>query len=140
MPCEIKIIHTVDERLLELLHHFVHSQARIEQKVDKLMGLAEDNAAAMAKIDAATTKIASNVQIIADTDQKISDEMDAFLAGVTPGATLTQEQVDAAKALSDRLQASSDALDAQVPVLQAIAAKGNTNPVPVPVPDAPPAP
>jgi hypothetical protein len=41
------------------------------------------------------------------------------------------------QALSDASQASSDALDAQVPVLAAIATKGAATPVPVPVPEPP---
>lgn len=89
------------------------------------------------KIDAATTKIATNVQSIADIDQKISDEIDAFLAATPPGTVLTDAQVEKIQSFADRLQASSDASDAQVAVLQAIAAKGAGNPVPVPVPPPP---
>ena len=101
-----------------------------------LMAIADIDAA-LAKIDAATTKTAANIQIVADTDQKISDEIDAFLAAAPPGTVITDAQVASLQALGDRVQASSDALDAQVPVLQAIAAKGAANPVPVPVPPAP---
>jgi len=107
---------------------------RLEDKVDKLiMGQAEIEAA-LAKIDAATNKLATNVQAIADTDQKISDEIDAFLANVPVGTVLTDAQAAKLQSLADLAQTTSDASDAQVAVLQAIAAKGAVNPVPIPVP------
>lgn len=117
---------------------------------------------ALAKIDAATTKTATNVQTISDTVsaeavavQTIGTEVDALqkaLANALANGTgVTQALVDQAAAVSTKAQASSDALDATVkplqdliPVLQGIAAKGVVNgavaePVPVPVPPAPPA-
>ena len=110
---------------------------RIEQKVDKIMATQAEIEAALAKVDAATNKLASNVQLIADTDQKISDEIDAFLKAAPVGTVITDAQAAQLQAIADRAQATSDASDAQVAVLQAIAAKGAGNPVPVPVP-APP--
>lgn len=89
--------------------------------------------ALLMKIDGATNKLATNVQIIADTDQTISDEIDAFLAGTRPGTVFTDAQAAQLQGLADRLQSSSDAADAQVVVLKAIAAKGAVNPVPLPV-------
>lgn len=88
------------------------------------------------KIDTTTNKTAANVQTIADVDQKISDEIDAFLAAVPVGTVLTDAMAAQLQALADRAQATSDASDAQVAVLQAIAAKGA--PV-VPPPPPPPA-
>jgi hypothetical protein len=76
------------------------------------------------KIDGVTNKTAANVQTIADVDQKISDEIDAFLAAVPAGTVLTDANVAQLQAIADRAQATSDASDAQVAVLQAIAAKG----------------
>jgi folate-dependent phosphoribosylglycinamide formyltransferase PurN len=87
------------------------------------------------KVDATTSKIGSNVQTIADVDQKISDEIDAFLAANPAGTVLTDAMVTQLQAHADTLQKSSDASDAQVAVLQAIAAKGA--PV-VPPPPPPP--
>lgn len=93
---------------------------------------------ALSKIDAATTKIGANIQTVADTDQKISDEIDALqsalAAALANGTGVTQDLVDQAAAVSAKAQASSDALDALVPVLEGIAAKGVVNLVPVPVP------
>lgn len=86
------------------------------------------------KVDATTNKIASNITVIANVDQQISDEMDALIAKIGSGAT-PADVTAALQGLADRLQASSDASDAQVAVLQGIAAKG----APV-VPEPPPAP
>jgi uncharacterized phage infection (PIP) family protein YhgE len=106
---------------------------------------------ALAAIDAATTKIAANVEVQAtalqtqaNTIQTISDEMDALELALK-NAGVPQELIDQANGLASKTQAASDAMDtqvtalqAQVPVLQAIAAKGATNPVPVPVPEPAP--
>ncbi len=103
----------------------------------RIMAGQEQLAAALGKIDTATTKIAENISIIAETDKKISDEIDAFLAANPVGTVMTDAQVEQLGALAERAQAASDASSAQVEVLKAIATKGETNPVPVPVP-APP--
>lgn len=96
-----------------------------QQEMDALLG----------KIDTTTNKLATNIQTIADVDQKISDEIDAFLAATPVGTALTDAQVAQLQSIADRAQATSDASDAQVAVLQAIAAKGA--PV-VPPPPPPP--
>jgi len=123
---------------------------RIEDKIDQIMATEQQVIDALAKIDAATTKVGTNVQAVATTVgtvstglQTVSDEMDAILAALQ-NSGVSQTILDQASALGDKvqaasdgLQAASDALTAQVPVLQAIAAKGVLNPVPVP-PPAPP--
>mgnify|MGYP001182184498 CR=1 FL=1 len=86
------------------------------------------------KIDTTTNKTAANVQTIADVDQQISNEIDAFLAAVPAGTVLTDANVAQLQALADRAQATSDASDAQVAVLQAIAAKGAPTVPPPPPP------
>ncbi len=96
-----------------------------QQEMDALLG----------KIDTTTNHIADNVQTIGTVDQKISDEIDAFIAANPAGTVLTDAQVAQLQSFADRTQATSDASDAQVAVLQAIAAKG----APV-VPPPPPAP
>lgn len=96
-----------------------------QQEMDALLG----------KIDTTTNKLAANIQTIADVDQQISNEIDAFLAAVPAGTVMTDAQVAQLQALADKAQATSDASDAQVAVLQAIAAKGA--PV-VPPPPPPP--
>lgn len=118
------------------LDEILHLLKTIDGKANQIMADEQQVLDALAKIDAATTKAASNIQILADTDQKISDEIDALVAGMQ-GQGVSQALIDQAVALAGRSQAVSDNLDAMVPALQAIAAKGVVNPVPVPVP-APP--
>lgn len=110
---------------------------RIMRKVDEIMSTQAEITAALDKIDAATTKIGSNVQIVADGLQTISGEVDALKTALE-GAGVPQALVDRAAALSARVQAASNTLDAQVPVLIGIAAKGAVDPVPVPPPPPPP--
>ena len=107
---------------------------RIEQKVDKLLMTDAELKTLLTKVDDTTNKLAANVQAIADVDQKISDEIDALLN--QPGNQLTPEVTAQLQSFADRLQATSDASDAQVAVLQAIAAKGA--PVVPPPPPPPP--
>ncbi len=88
------------------------------------------------KIDNTTNHTAANIQTIADTDQKISDEIDAFLASAPAGTTLTDAQVTQLQDIADRAQKTRDAADAQVAVLKAIAAKGAPTVPPPPPPVA----
>lgn len=111
--------------------------ARIEHKLDtiidkenQIMATEAEVQLALQKIDDATTKTAANVQVIADLDQQISNEVDQLLAAAQ-AAGVSQAILDRITSIGAKAQASSDALDAQVPVLQAIAAKGVVNPVPV---------
>jgi len=97
------------------------------------MAKEQDVLDALAKIDAATTKIGATIQTEANVIQTVSDEVDALVTALQ-NAGVSQALVDQASALAEKTQASSESLDALVPVLQAIAAKGVTNPVPVPVP------
>lgn len=108
--------------------------ADIEGKVDKIMLSQTELDTLLKKIDDTTNHTAANVKTIADVDQQISSEIDAFLAATPVGTVLTQAQADQLTAISTRAQATSDAGDAQVAVLQAIAAKG------APVVPTPPAP
>lgn len=96
------------------------------------------------KIDATTTLASQSIQILATTDQVISDEFDtlnkALADALAGGKGVTQELVDMASGLAGRSGAVADALTAMVPALAAIASKGITNPVPVALPPAPPSP
>lgn len=129
---------------------------RIEVKLDRILRNQEkakvtqqEELALLQALDAATTTIGGNVQKVADDVQTISTaaagiskEIDQLLANqsgnvpddVASALNTLKGKVDTLKAAA---QSSSDALDAQVPVLQGIATKGSTTPVPVPVP-APP--
>lgn len=119
--------------LKKILHEVRNTNQRlerVEQGVTKIMATEQQVVDALNKIDAATTKVATNLTVVAQVTQTISDEMDA-LETALQNAGVPQALVDQASALGDRAQAASDALDAQVPVLQAIATKGVINPVPV---------
>lgn len=103
----------------------------------------------LTKIDAATTQIGTNVgviatntQAIAAVDQVISNELDALIAAATAAGNTPTDVLAALQTKADALQANADAataaataLQAQIPVLQGIADKGQ----PV-VPTPPPAP
>lgn len=94
---------------------------------------------ALAKIDTATNAIASNVSTIASGLNTVSGEVDALVAALK-NAGVSDALVAQATALGDKASAAADALAAQVPVLNAIAAKGVLNPVPQPPPPPPPPP
>jgi hypothetical protein len=85
-------------------------------------------------IDTTTNHTADNVQKIADVTQTIKTEVDAFVAAAPAGTVLSDAQVVQLKGIATKLQAASDAGDAQVTTLQAIAAEGQ------PVVPAPPPP
>lgn len=114
------------EKILTLLND-------LERKVDKIVLTQAELDTLLKKIDDTTNHTATNIQTIANVDQTISDEIDTFLANVPVGTVITQAQVDQLTAIADRSQAASDAGDAQVLVLQAIAAKGAPT-VPPPAP------
>ncbi len=105
----------------------------LEKFEERIMAKEQDVLDALAKIDAATTKIGATIQTEANVIQTVSDEVDALVEALQ-NAGVSQTLVDQASALAEKTQASSDSLDTLVPILQAIAAKGVTNPVPVPVP------
>lgn len=88
----------------------------------------------LTKIDGTTNATATNVSAIATADQKISDEIDAFVLATPAGTTLTDAQVAKLQAIADRAQLTSDASTAQVSILQAIAAKGAPAAPPPPPP------
>lgn len=124
----VHISHEYDPEIVRLLTEIKHDVKEIrvtQQEMDIVLG----------KIDTTTNHTAQNVQTIADIDQRISDEMDAFIAANPAGTVLTDAQVAQLQGFADRTQATSDASDAQVAVLLAIAAKGA--PV-VPTPAPPP--
>jgi len=120
----------------------------LEEMEKRIMLTQQELTDLLTKVDTTTSKIGENVVAIATAQQDeandiqtISNEIDAFLAAVPPGTVLTQAQADQLQALADKLQTSSDnsdkavlALQAQGPVLKAIAAKG----APVVPPPPPP--
>lgn len=123
----------------------------IKTITEKVKMTQQEELALIQEIDAATTGIANNVDALATTQAKnsellqtISNEVDQLLTG---NPDVPAPVVDALQALRGRLnqaRTASDAvtagLNAQVPVLEAIASKGAKNPVPVPVPPPPPIP
>jgi len=106
----------------------------------------------MAKVDTATTKMAGNVQVIADiTTQNgtvlstISDEVDVLLTELKDSGVsqATLDKMSALGAKADAGATASDtavaALQSLVPVLQGIATKAS-NAVPIQPPPPPPPP
>lgn len=118
-------------------------------KVEEIKHMDQETQNVLNKIDTSTTKIGANVgiiatntQTIANTDQVISDELDALIVKLTALGNTPPDVLQALQKQADNLQKNSDASDAavvalqaQIPVLEAIAAKGQPT-----VPDAPPAP
>lgn len=92
--------------------------------------------AAIAKIDAATTKQGEQLAEIANLTQEVSDDIDAIIAAMPEG--MPEDFVAKLQALADRSQSVSDSLDAHATFSKNIAAKWPVNPpVPTPVPDIP---
>lgn len=104
----------------------------IKNQGDKIMAAQDDALAALNKIDDATTKQAAVIQAEADSLQKISDEIDTFIANA--GTTVPPAVLAGLQAQADKAQAISDSLDAQAAFSAAIATKGTSTPVPLPVP------
>lgn len=129
-------IDTVVVQLLdtEQFQEIINKLTHLERKVDILIMTEQEVTDLLNKIDTTTNHTADNIQAIADVDQKISDEIDAFLAKVPVGTVLTDAQVAQLKSIADKAQATSDAGDSQVAVLQAIAAKGAPTVPPPPPP------
>jgi methylaspartate ammonia-lyase len=143
MPFTLNVVLHLEPTLLALLQARVQPTdtdemlKRLERKVDTIIMNEQKVIESLAKIDSATTRIGSNVQVVADGLQTVSGEVDA-LQEALKNAGVSQSLVDQAAAIGNRVQAASDALDAQVPVLTAIASKGHTgDPVPVAPPLAP---
>jgi 50S ribosomal subunit-associated GTPase HflX len=145
-------LHHLVERLLQPhCHRLECIEAKLEtiqQTLEEIKMTDQEVKAVLDKVDATTTKIGSNLDAVAAAQaseasvvQDISDEIDALVAkGANSG--VSPETASLLTSIADRLQASSDnsdkitaAIQAQVPVLSAIAAKG----APV-VPTPPPSP
>lgn len=86
-------------------------------------------------IDATTSHTGENVQKIADVTQTISTEIDDFLKATPVGTQITDAQIAILQGIKNKAQLASDAGDAQVLTLTAVAAKGQavTPPPPPPV-------
>jgi hypothetical protein len=142
------------------IHLFLHGSdqsgvmqqlAAIQKTLGDIQMTEQEFLAALQKVDATTTKIGTNLDAIAAAQsgeasvvQAISDEMDKFVAGGSSNGLSPAAQASL-QALANKLQTSSDnsdkitaAIQAQVPVLTAIAAKGTA--VVPPPPPAPPLP
>lgn len=112
----------------------LHQLADIKTTLGELKMTDAEAKVLLDKIDASTNATAANLAQVAIVDQKISDEIDAFLAAVPVGTALSQENADHLAALATSAQSTADASTAAVTTLQAIAAKGQ----PVVPPPAPP--
>jgi len=120
-------------KILQALEMIERRLCTLEEQGRKLMADQQQEIDALNKIDAATTQIAANLTAQAAVVQTISDEVDTLVAA-QQAAGVPQAIIDQTVALANKAQQAADALQTQVPVLQAIATKGSANPVPVPVP------
>ena len=134
-----EILKSVDW-LCAKANKFTQQLSSIQERLDRIMAALDDALAAIKKIDDATTRQSIVLQSIADSEQKTSDELDVLIGKLSPGTTITPELIASLKATAERAQAVSDALDAQAAFSAALAAKGSTDPVPLPVPPSPPIP
>lgn len=137
---DLRIVIALDQPLLQLLQGVVSTKQqqqldRIEQKVDRLIMNDTELRALLTKVDATTTHIAGSFQLLSDTTQTISNEMDTLIAQGQAAGTISPEAAAQLQQLADRAQTVSDASDPLVAALQAVAAKG----APV-VPEPPPTP
>jgi hypothetical protein len=120
-----------------------HKLDRVLGKLEELKVLGErimatelEMKSALDKIDVATTKIGANLTVVSGVVTTIGEDVDALIAALQ-AAGIPQELIDQATSIGTKSEAAVAALDALVPVLQAIASKGVINPVPVPVPPVP---
>lgn len=133
----------------QLLAQLLTIVTQTQQTVKEIKTMDQATQDLLKKLDDTTNKIGENVtaiatatQAIADTDQTISNELDTLIANAAASGNTPADVLNAFQAAADKLQGNSDkadaavvALQAQIPVLQGIAAKGA--PV-VPVAPAPP--
>ena len=171
MGLRIDHFHHFDPVKIDVVHH--HTDAAEDPRLDQILTLLQNNSTVlqevkgdlstimateqelldqMAKVDTATTKMAGNVQVIADiTTQNgtvlstISDEVDVLLTELKDSG-VSQSTLDKMSALGAKADAGATASDTAVtalqsliPVLQGIATKAS-NAVPVQPPPPPPAP
>jgi small-conductance mechanosensitive channel len=109
---------------------------RIEKGVQTVMATESQIASVLNQIDATTNGIAANLTTVASVTTTISTEVDALVTALD-NAGVSQALLDQATALGTKAAAASDALNAQIPVLNAIAAKGVLAPPPPPPPPPP---
>lgn len=112
----------------------LHNLSALHAQGEKIMSSLDDANAALKTIDDATTKIGGNVADIGKITQTVSDEIDTFLASATNNAGIPAELLAGLTNTAAKAQLAADASQALVPVLQGIASKGATVPVPTPVP------
>lgn len=123
---QIKKLECKLDKLRELVEVVIH-------KEDQIMANQAEIDAALVKIDTATTQQGVVLAEQGVTLQTISDEIDALILAAQNGS-VTPAQLARLQALADSAAAVSTNLTAQAAFSKAIAAKGASNPVPLPVP------
>jgi len=128
------------EEVIEILKGFNSEQVVIQklnevlQNQGAIMSLQEDLAAALLAIKTATDEQGVVLAKDSITLQEISDDFDAFIAAAGQPGGITPELLTAAQQSADRAQQISVAMKAHSDFATSIAAKGTTDPVPLPVP------
>jgi len=167
MPMGLRVdhFHHFDPVKIDVVHH--HTDAAEDPRLDQIltelqqikgdlstiMDKEQQELDALALVDAATNKIGTNLSVVSDVVgaqgtviSTIGTEMTALVAALK-AAGVSQTIIDQTTSIGTKLTAvgtTSDtvvaALQAQIPVLQAIAAQGASNAVPVDPPPPPPPP
>lgn len=146
--------HPVHDPRLDLLEQLDAKLTTIQHTQELILGKEQEALDALKAIDDATTAvgvnltaISVNTQSIASVATTIDDEVKSMLAQLGNVGGVPQSVLDGLTSLSGKAtamktaaQAATDALAAQVPVLEGIASEGASNGVPLPPPPPIPAP
>jgi hypothetical protein len=146
--------HPVHDPRLDLLQQIDAKLTTIQRTQELILSKEQDALDALKLIDDATTAVGANLtaisvntQSIASVATTIDGEVKSMLAQLGNVSGVPQSVIDKLSALSTKAtamntaaQAATDALAAQVPVLEAIASEGASNGVPLPPPPPIPAP
>jgi hypothetical protein len=146
-------VHMVDGGADSKLDQVLTKLGALQVLGEKIMATEQAMADALVAIDKATTKISDNLVAtnaaltdVSSVVGTISTEVDALVLALQ-NAGVPQALIDQALSIGSKADAAGTATDAVVaattalvPVLQGIASKGASNPVPVPVPPVPPPP
>lgn len=137
MKIEVHVHHHCDDDMSRLLRDIQSQLTGLSSQGKLIMGLLEDATAAIAKIDAATTKQGEQLAVIATASQETSDDLDTIIAQI--GNQISPEVVAQLQGIADRSEAISNNLDLQSTFSKALAAKYPAQPpVPTPVPEPSP--
>jgi hypothetical protein len=146
--------HPVPDPRLDLLEQLDAKLTTIQHTQELILAKEQEALDALKLIDDATDAIGANITAIGVTTQSIAtagktidDEVKSLLAQLGNISGIPQSVMDGltkigtkTAAMTTAAQTATDALNAQVPVLEGIAAEGASNGVPLPPPPPIPVP